>query len=190
MLNVKNVIESATKMLGIDELGDLSSTSSLDDRAQKILNDLIYCFNEVYQELLTDYFPIVIEEEMTLDKTRRVVFENLNNHILRLYAILDENYQNLSYVVLSSFARLNCPIKKVIVRYSYLPALASSLNDELDCANIGITERIMALGVSAEYCLYRGKMNEASIFEQKYKNSIESAKLPTKRMYVKSRKWV
>lgn len=190
MLNVKNVIESASNMLNIDELKDIDYTTNLDGRAESILNDLIYCFNEVYQELLTDYFPIVIEEEMTLDKTRRIMFSNLSKRILRLYAILDENYQSLSYVVLSSYARLNCPIKKVIVRYSYLPSLAQTVNDELDCANLGITERIMALGVSAEYCLYRGKMNEASIFEQKYKNSIESAKLPTKRMSVKSRRWV
>ena len=190
MLNVKNIIKSAGTMLGIDELKSLSSTEQLDDRTQAIINDMLYCFNEVYQELLADYFPIIIEEEAEADASGYINFSSLSKTICRLYAILDKNRQSLNYVVLNNRARLYNKIKDVIVRYSYIPALASSINDTIECATLGVSERIVALGVACNYCLMRGKITEASIYEQKYKNSIESAKMPTKYMRLKPRRWM
>ncbi len=189
MLNVKNIIKSASTMLGIDELLDMSNVDNLDENSKKLLDILLYCFNEVYQELCCDYFPLVIEEKVNLNENC-FYFDDLDKDISRLYTITDTNRNILKYEVYSKYVRLNESTKEIIVRYSYLPNLAQSVNDEVECSDLGVTERMVALGVVSEFCLIRGKLNEASIYDRRYKDCIESAKIPTKRMYLKSRLWM
>lgn len=189
MLNIKSIIQSASTMLGIDELKDLTDINSLDERSKNIVGVMLYCFNEVYQELCCDYFPLIIEEKIELDNNC-LYFNKLNKDINRLYVITDENHNTLNYIVLTNYARIYDNVDKVIVRYSYVPDLAQSIDDNVECSDLGISDRILALGVAAEYSLYRGKLSEATIFDNRYKDSIESAKLPTRRMYVKSRSWL
>ena len=188
MLNIKNIIKSASKMLGIEELNDLTDVELLDERAKKIVDDMLYCFNEVYQELCCDYFPLIIQEKVNVSN-KYLYFDNLSKDINKLYGIYDESQTSFSFDVFSNFVCFENDLQEVTVRYSYVPDWVNDITNVVECNDLGVTERMVALGVATEYCMLRGKFTESAIFDRRYKDSIECAKIPTRRMYLKHRPW-
>lgn len=187
MLNVNNIIKSASIMLSVEELKNIPDLKN-DDMTLNLKELMLYSLNEVLADLCTNYFPLIIEEEVSL-KDGCIYYDDLSKQIVRLYAVKAEDNKTLAYQKYADHIRLYANLKNVIVRYSIMPKKVNDLNTEISDIHIDITDYLVALGVATEFCLIRGKLSEATIYDQKYKDAIESAKIPRKSMYLKSRNW-
>jgi len=187
MLNVNNIIKSASMMLSVEELKNLPELSN-DEMTLNLKDLMLYSLNEVLADLCTNYFPLIIEEEVVLND-KCLYYDDLNKPIVRLYAVKDDELKTLAYQKFADHIRIYTNLERVTIRYSIMPNQVLDLNQEIDDIHIDITEYLVALGVATEFSLIRGKLNEATIFDQKYKDAIESAKIPRKRMYLKNRNW-
>ena len=187
MLNVANVIKSASMMLSVEELKNFPEIQ--DDEMSNNLSDLmLYCLNEVIAELSCNYFPLVVEEEVELTDGC-VYYQDLEKPVVRIYAVKDSEQKTLPYQKFSDHLRVYNNLEKVIVRHSIMPQKITSEMTEIKDINVEVTEQMLALGVATEFCLCRGKLTQATIFDQKFKDAIESAKMPKKYMYLKKRNW-
>ena len=66
MLNVNNIIKSASMMLSVEELKNLPELSN-DEMTLNLKDLMLYSLNEVLADLCTNYFPLIIEEEVVLN---------------------------------------------------------------------------------------------------------------------------
>ena len=187
MLNVNNIIKSASMMLSVEELKNIPDLND-DEMTLKLKDLMLYSLNEVLSDLCTNFFPLIVEEEVAL-KDKCFYFEDLKKPIVRLYAVKDDELKTLAYQKFADHIRIYSNLEKVTIRYSIMPSQVIDLNQEINDIHIDITEYLVALGVATEFCLIRGKLSEATIFDQKYKDAIESAKIPRKSLYLKNRNW-
>lgn len=187
MLNVANIIKSASMMLSVEELKDFPNVEE-NEMTNKLQELMLYCVNEVIADLSCNYFPQVIEEEVEM-KNNSIYYEDFKKPIVRIYAVKDNEEKTLSFQKFSDHLRVYSNLEKVIIRYSIMPKKIIDLTAEISDVNVEITEQMMALGVATEFCLCRGKLTQATIFDQKFKDAIEFAKMPKKYMHLKKRKW-
>ena len=186
-MKVIDILKRVGKYLGIEETEELPNLND-DERAKNICETLLFCLNEVISELSSDYFPQIVEEEYQLNQAK-INFDELSKNILKLYSIKNSRNEYLKFTINSQSASVNTGQRKVFIRYSYMPDNISSFNADIDFKGRGVTERLIALGVATEYCLYKGKLSEANMFEARYRDAIRSALVPVKSTCIKSRVW-
>ncbi len=182
------ILKRAGVYLSLSETENLPTISESDTRAQTECNTLLFCLNEVLSELATDYFPQIIEEEYQL-VSGKINFDELSKSINKLHAVKNSRNEYLKFTLNNQSAVVETGQRKVIVRYSYLPNTLSSFLDDIDFEALGVTTRLIALGVATEYCLYKGKLNEANMFETRYHDAIKAGLTPTRSLSIKPRVW-
>ena len=75
---------------------------------------------------------------------------------------------------------------KVRVHYTYTPN-KKTLEDESDFLS---SARLVSYGMASEYCMATGLFEEASVWDKKYKEGIESAYRTRPCERIRSRRWV
>lgn len=187
-MNVSDILKHVGNYLELPETAGLPTLSASDTRVNNICNTLLFCLNEVLSELASDYFPQLIEEEYDL-VGGKIYFNELSQNILKLHSVKNLRNDYLKFTLNAQSATVGAGYRKVIVKYSFLPATLTSFTDNLTFDALGVTPRLIALGVATEYCLYKGKLSEAEMFDARYRDAIKSALMPARSMSVKARIW-
>lgn len=134
------------------------------------LDKLIRCFNSVVSEIAEEYAPFVKEENVV----------TLSGVIP--YALFSERICKLEYLkqngVKVRFKCLPGHVKPETegtfeARYRYLPP-ALDIDGEIDMP-LNISDRIVALGVAAEYALIVERYEESVKFGEKYMEAMKHA---------------
>ena len=73
--------------------------------------------------------------------------------------------------------------------YSYMPKLSDE-EQWIPYTHGRLTERIIALGTCAHYCLMAGRYNDAVAFDSQYKDALNSIKKSFVKRKVKKRRWL
>ncbi len=187
-MKVSDILKRAGVYLSLSETESLPTLSETDARAQTECNTLLFCLNEVLSELATDYFPQIIEEEYQL-VSGKINFDELSKSINKLHAVKNSRNEYLKFTLNCQSATVETGQRKVIVRYSYLPSTLSAYTADIDFEALGVTSRLIALGVATEYCLYKGKLSEANMFDARYRDAIKAALTPARSLSIKPRTW-
>ena len=187
-MNVSEILKRAGVYLSLSETESLPTISEDDTRAQTECKTLLFCLNEVLAELASDYFPQIMEEEYQL-VGGKINFDELTKTINKLHAVKNIRNEYLKFTLKSQSATVETGQRKVIVRYSYMPNQLTSFSQNIDFSALGVTARLIALGVATEYCLYKGKLNEANMFDARYRDAIKSALIPARSLSIKPRIW-
>lgn len=187
-MNVSEILKRAGTYLELPETEALPNISEADTRANTICNTLLFCLNEVLSELASDYFPQIIEEEYEL-QGGKIYFDELSENILKLHSVKNLRNEYLKFSLNTQSATVGTGQRKVLVRYSYLLQPLTSYSGVIQFEALGVTPRLIALGVATEYCLYKGKLSEATMFDARYRDAIKSALTPAKSLCIKPRIW-
>lgn len=187
-MNLVNIIKSASKMLSVEELEGYPEISE-EEYVEKLKKLMIYCINETISDLTLNYFPLIVEQ--TVEPNGDIIpYSSLTSSPTRIYAVFNTTMHSLKFRLLSNGIKLVDSEQKVIIRYGIAPQVVNEQTQDITGINVQISEYMLALGTAREFCLNRGRYNEASIFEQKFKDAIENAKIPKKSLHLKSRAWL
>jgi hypothetical protein len=183
-MKVKDVILLAATLLGCEEDIRCYIEEEDDEYAQKA-EMLLHCLHLVENELALDYFPLVAEQEIHTD-SGKVVFSNLSKDVVRIIKVVDENENSIAYQLFPSYLMTQEGDVKVI--YSYTPS-QKDWDESLDFT-LYVSQRLLAYGIAAEYCTAMGRLDEANIWDEKYKDAIEAAYKVQSGGKIPSRRWV
>lgn len=195
-MKVMEVVKLAAQNLGRQDLSDsidaLAQTSG--DAAEtegETLSDeiksLVRCFNLVENEVALDYFPLKKEEAFT-PVSHTVPYTEFSASPVDVQKVTDEGGRDVEFEIRSAHLYLPKEHKKVVVTYSYVPAL-KTLGDESEFSG-KITPRLLSFGVAGEFCLSASRFQEAAMWERRFLDALKAASLIRKKLSMRARRWI
>ncbi len=186
-MTVKEVLIKATQFLNIDE--ELSSDLALDTISSNN-RQLVTLFNAsllAYEELATDYFPLLKRESVVIENNK-LYYDDLTKTVKDIYRIggIDGKifrfkcYPDYCYVAGEG---------NVDVTYSYVP-VAPTFAGAFDnfCGKVSV--RSFALLTAAEYCFINGFYEDAKIWHKRFSQSIKANMSSRAHFVMPKRKWL
>lgn len=186
MLNLEDILNSEKLYDETFVIENEQEVIKGNDDVEKEINLLIRCFNLVYNEIATDYFPLIKMEEIEVSKG----FFNLNrleNRFYKFVKLEDKNSVSINCKIYDNILYAKDGKFKLI--YGYIPNKVG-LNDEIINFNGKLDERIFALGLNKEYCFIGGLYEEAKSYKTKFEEGLKSISAIKKNITMPKRRWI
>jgi hypothetical protein len=186
MFSVKSVVRLAARMIGVEEMTEGHFNGSGLEEGERIVQGLVNCFNLVENELAVDYLPLVCEETLSTDEAGVIEYALLSKKIAYLIDVRDEWGNRAKEKRMPTHIKLEPG--RYVVRYAALPT-EKTAEDACEYG-AGVSERLLAYGVAAEYCLHKGLYAEHAAWDKKYRDALAAACRSTKGGRLKERTWI
>ncbi len=184
---IKDCVKSAAECLAISAIvnfiddGDELSTSEQDE-----FDTLCSCARACMHEIATEYVPIICIEEIEV-VDGKISYDMLSNTAIEIIEVKKDDCK----VKISSYYNGVClnEIGVVEVKYHRLPN-SSELDDELEWKDSRINSRNIGYGIASEYCIRNGMLDDAVMWDKRYKDSLSASILVNRELNVKRRRWL
>ncbi len=188
-MEIVNIIKNACVFLQKDELletTELGGVSVSTNAQKKELNILFRCLNLVYNEIATDYIPLIKTEKLS-SNNGEILFSSLTNNILDIKRIEDKYGIRVNYKLYPD--RILTTDGEVSLTYSYEPEELEDLESTMESFSEKLTERVCAYGVAMEYSFISGLHDDASIWETRFKDGLLIAVRKKSEIHLPARRW-
>ncbi|MGN1208380.1 MAG: hypothetical protein ACI4TI_02825 [Christensenellales bacterium] len=201
-MKLRDIVKLSATILGLDEILDSSKiydetfdvekeySQTVDGTTktneEKIIELMVRCFNLVYQEIATDYIPLIECENIEIG-SGSFCLSGLGKKFYKLIKLVDkfgvevksEIYDDVLYAKNGNYRIIYC----------YKPEFAT-LNSDLNDFGGKLTDRVFALGLNKEYCYVCGQYNESEAFKTKFEDSLSRCATVRKNMVMPKRRWM
>ena len=186
-MEVKQILKMCATMLQLKDIGlILDSSEYLDECENKDLNLLKDCVNLVCNTIACDYIN-AIKSKLIDNKTGEINFSDISED--RIYKILKvKNVYGDRVPFTITTNGIICDKGSLSITYSYFPR-EYGFNDQIDVFKTRITERVFAFGVCSEYLYILGNSDDASIFEDRFKNAMRNIVRKQNEIIMPKRRW-
>lgn len=171
----------------IPVFGSEESGLSAEERLER--DALLRAYNFVENEVALDYCAIRKEETVEVCENRiyYTAFSCVPVHIRKVicggylarfaaypaYILMSDGWQGAATVV-----------------YDCIPTTKSSFDEESELSACGVSARLLALGVAAQYCLVNGETGRAAVWDKKFRDALRAKNLLRRTVSIRSRRWV
>ena len=183
-MKVLDILLEAADMLGIKEGIRAFFNGDADDYEMQG-TQLLTCFHLAECALALDYIPLYAEDEL-LSATGRLEFSAFSHAPVRIIDVKDWDDVSIPYTLYPKY--LKSDAGHVKVTYTYTPDL-KSCEDDSDFAML-TSPHILVYGTLVQYCLANGMVQEAAIWDKKWKDSVEYLNQTKKCKRLGSRTWL
>lgn len=183
IMKVKQIVSLAARLAEREDLTEYLKGDLYDPASEREIERLIECFRIVEQDIATGYLALTTKESMETEDGK-IFYASLQKPVVSVLRT-EVNDVGVPFIVYPD--RIETKRGKVDVVYSYLPN-EKGLED--DCEFLKrIPISVVAYGVVSEYCLMNGLYTEASLFDQKYKDSLSSLCAVSPKRRMGARRW-
>lgn len=188
-MTVKSVIKLACLFLGLDEISECNvfntSGESPTKVEQKEIDTLVRCLNIVLQEIATSFIDVVGEKDVDFKNGKYPLNEIDDKFLEVLYVSV--NGKKIKFKEKMDFLFADADSAKVV--YRKYPQIVD-IDDTCPNFNFKLAEKTLAYGVALEYSFVNSLSDEASIFENRYKNDLLIATRKNGEKRLKCRRWL
>lgn len=184
---VKNVVLSALNMLQNNDLiNALKVGDELTADQKEELDLMVMCVNLVNNIIATEY--IKLKEKVSFHSTgNKLLYSDISNkNILDIVSITDEYGNKLKFQ--TEYDGIITKQGKLVITYVFIPD-ELTLEDEIDFKT-HLTERVFAYGVLAEYFFIKGVFDDASVWDIRFKQALQTIRRSLKEIKVLKREWL
>lgn len=196
-MTVKDAVELAAVYL---QLEDVLSTSSFtgtlnantnpsvtaDSLTTRNINLLIRCTSLVLGQIASDIIPLKTKQTLT-SSAGSILLSGLTSKLYKVLSV-KRNGRKVAFKVYPTYIDIGERDGEFEVEYNYLPSDKTALTDNIDEVGNLIDARTIAYGVASEYAYISGLFEEAKMWEEKFKNALDT-KTKLKNYYLKARRW-
>lgn len=183
-MKVKDIIIKACDFVGKDDLASaLLAGTELSDEVIALQDKMVKCFNLIREEIASEYQPILQVENFVV-KNFKLELNSFSNDVLEIYSIKDRYGRNVHYKIFDGYIFV-CG-KEVEVIYS-TPAKQLTIDDDFTSS---LPERIFAYGVAREYYFINNLYEDANIWEERFKGSLQIMLRRKSEVKVPRRSWI
>lgn len=181
-MKLNDAIKLSCDFLDLEQLKSKIGAQEVDDESVKQLNKLLCCANLAYEEIVTEYLPILHTE--MLDVTNgQISFNLLSKPICGIISVQDENGSDIKYSLSADHISLSA--QKATITYQTIPS-ALAYGAEV---SVLFPERLLAYGIAREYLFLQDKSDEALIFEKRFKDGLTSFVRKKSALILPRRRW-
>lgn len=145
-----------------------------DNDALYAVNSLTVCANVVINEVATLYAHMTVREKV-VPKNGRVYFSELTRTPLDIISVLNVDGEETSFAIADDYIKTYDGAE---ITYAYLPP-NYGLTDKIGFSETEVPLRMLAYGVSAEYCLTERAFDESAVWRNRYNDALSATRLPT-----------
>lgn len=181
-MKINDTIQLCCDFLGEKDLKLLIGTSSGDEVQKAKLDAMLTCLNLAYEEIVTEYLPILFTETVETDGGI-LNFSSLSKPISGIIAVKDEGGKDLSYSQSADHIEVNST--KVQITYQIVPEKFNFGDEE----KVIFPERLLAYGTAREYLFMQGLSEEALLYEKRFKDALISFVRKKSLLTLPKRQW-
>ena len=189
-MTIKSILKIAGLFLNKNDMIsalDLENISSASQSVQDEINFLVKCLNLAYQEVASDYIPLLYKEKVTLTDGK-LNFSGLTKTIVDVVSLKDKNGFRVKYQSFPSYLQTN--ENEVEITYKYQPEDLTSLSSTIESFAGRVSEKLLAFGTLMEYCFILGLYEDAEIWEKRFKDSLKLRARKKSGLKLPSRRWI
>ena len=188
-MKAKEILKNVCVYLGKEEL--LASSlfeengNEPTEREMADINKMLKCLNFITSEIASDYLPIIKEKEVEITNHKINVFD-IDEKIQEIVSFKSVYGRNLKYRLIDG--HVVSLTNKAVVKYKVYPD-EILLDGNAETFGGRLSARIIAYGVASEYCFLEMLYDDASIWENRYKNALLMNSRKKSEITLKKRGW-
>ena len=161
----------------------LEENSELTSQLEEIKQIYLQCFNFVHNEIVSEYLPFVKMENF-FSEDGKIDFSKFSEKVLDIVSVKNCYGFSVNFEVFGDY--LLTKKGNVTVKYNCMPKQLK-LDDEFSTT---VPDRVYAYGVMRELCLMMNTFNDAAMWDERFKNSIEVLVRKKGNTILPRRRWI
>lgn len=164
------IFTNHAELLALTTFDETSSTEPTVGQ-QSDIDLYVRCFNFIYKEIASCYFPFLEKEEVTFTDNQ-FAFTGLSKNPIHVKKIVGNNNKNLKFYLYPE--HIFCETENATIIYSYLPD-DLEITDEVNLFSGQVIPQVLAYGVAREFSLINGDHADADVWESRFKGGITNS---------------
>lgn len=168
-MKINDILKLSMTMLGLsgqDELTDQGISAEADESVKEALESLLTCANLAYEEVCTEYFPL---KEQVLVKDGYCDLSKLDFQICGVLSCEDSFSKTVAYRILDNTIQFDTN-NPVVLTLCKIPK-KFGFGEQIDTL---LPVRVLAYGTVREFHFMRGESDEALLYDNRFKGSLEN----------------
>lgn len=186
-MEVKNIIKTSAEFLGLKNVVNYiedSSTSSEEILAD--VDNLMIAVNMVNNNIASSYYELIGVVEVTT-KANKISYDEISDKsIIEIKKVEKKSGEKLEYKIMPDGIYLSQP-STCIIEYTYFPDKLT-IDDNINYY-LKLNEITFSLGVVAEYLYIKGSIDDAYMWDKRFKNNLFNLLRPKRNLKMPSRRW-
>lgn len=188
-MNVLECVRFATEFLCMTTLSDYidgGCKDSLSDNDMADYTSLCMCSITVLHEVATELVPLTDEADIEI-VDGKISYDMFPYTAIEILKVVKEGKR----VPITSYYNGIClnETGTVTVTYNRLPYLGD-MYETLDWKDSRVNARNIGLGIAAEFSLKNGMVDDAIIWDKRYKDSLAASLVVNRPQSIKRRRWL
>ena len=181
---VKDIIALACDFTENQKVKDaLADNLTLTDEESAICDSLVKCFNLVNNEIASEYIPI-LKNEVVKTKDFKVEFSDLTFSPSQIISVKDAYGRKIRFKVFDDY--IMALASSVEITYTTMPTQLT-LESEFSST---LPERVYAYGIAREYYFLQSLFDDADIWEERFKNTLQVLQRKRSEILMPRRRWL
>ena len=186
-MKVKDIVNVSAECLDLKNVIKYLNGENVDsEEVRDEINSLLLCINIVNNNIASSYIDLIGETKLMVSRDFVKYTDISSKSIIEIKNVLNSQNNKLKFKVLPEGLMLDYS-GMVDVEFSYFPDRVN-IDDEINYY-LKLNEMIFSLGVVSEYLYLKGAVDDAYIWDKKFKNSMFNLLRPKKNIVMPSRRW-
>ncbi len=185
---VKDIIKISAEFLELKDIANsLKNNEETSDEMAEELRLFLLAVNMVNSSIASSYIELVNTKEITPNFEGKIYYKNLDEKgVIEIKKVMSLSGVKLDYKCRPDCIFLDSSLP-CVVDYSYFPSEVD-FDSEIDYY-LKLNSYIFAMGVSAEYLYIKGNIDDAYMWDKKFKNSMFNLIRPRRNIILPERRW-
>ena len=184
MLSVKNVLKTVSSLLTMSEMVDYFNGENDEGFDKQILDDLVMAINMAVGNVAANYISVNDKKTVNI-KDGYVLFSDITDRPIIQIKKVKSGTVSKKFRVHNDGIELENGEYEII--YSYFPDMLT-LDDNIDYFP-SLSEMLLAYAVAAEYLFLKGQIDDAYVWDKRFKASLLSLQRPARNIIIPKRRW-
>lgn len=188
-MRVEDILKQVLTLLNDIDTYDRINHGNLNvmqDNDKLTFKTLLNCINLTNNLIASEYY--LLKDSSEVYSNGKIPFSSISRTTISEILKVEAMGQSVSFKAFSNHIETVNGLVKVY--YSYLPKQVNYVSDNIDCYPAKLSERIFAYGVISEYCFVMGMYDDASVWDSRFKSSLQTILRPKHEIKIKQRLWI
>lgn len=184
---VKEIIKLSAEYLEMKNVIDYINGIDVDEAVLDDINNFVLAVNMVNNNIASSYIELNNITKINAVKNNIISFKNISeNSIIEIKKITGCNGENIDFKIIPEgiLVDKNCTCN---ICYSYFPKRVN-FDDEINYY-LSVNDITFAFGVVAEFLYIKGNIDDAYLWDKKFKNSIFNLIRPKRNIVLANKGW-
>ncbi len=182
---IKNVLTFINKSELYDEIAN-NGFNTTNNEAKQLLTLLLECINSTNNLIASEYY--YLKQTVQINSTGKVDYKNLSSNAICDILNVEHCGKSVNFKTYPGY--LLAPNGLLNITFSYLPKQILNPLDVVNDYPLKLNDRVFSYGVASEYYFICGLYDDATVWDNRFKNSLKNVLRPKHEIKIKNRLWI